>query len=136
MDVFKKIWILSYICVWCCHIMQKLLDEFVKKEALYPLYVQRNEQSLNKCYDDLWNLQWLMEKLERLIFSNPFHATVSFHSPRKKSVNLWFSDVFRGCRKRPATWNGLTWRWNHTIWNQVKGILELKWSWLAGMRKL
>ena len=37
---------------------------------------------------------------------NTFHATgVFLYSP--KTENLWFSDVFRGYRKRPVTSNGL-----------------------------
>ena len=40
-------------------------------------------------------------------FLNPFHATGLFLHPLKTSENLWFSDVFRGYGKRPATGNGL-----------------------------
>ena len=32
---------------------------------------------------------------------------VSFYTPHKTSVNLWFTDVFRGYRKRLESWNGL-----------------------------
>ena len=32
---------------------------------------------------------------------------VSFYTPHKTSVNLWFTDVFRGYRKRLVAWNGL-----------------------------
>ena len=38
---------------------------------------------------------------------NPFHATDFFLYPLKTSENLWFSNVFRGYRERPVTWNGL-----------------------------
>ena len=31
---------------------------------------------------------------------NPFHATDLFLYPLKTLENLWFYDVFRGCRKR------------------------------------
>ena len=37
-----------------------------------------------------------------LVTINPFHATGIFLYPLKKSENLWFSDVFRGYRKRPV----------------------------------
>ena len=37
----------------------------------------------------------------------PFHATDLFWYPLKTSENLWFSDVFRGYQKRPASGNGL-----------------------------
>ena len=40
-------------------------------------------------------------------YLNPFHATGFFWYPLKTSENLWFSDVFRGYRKRPVAWNGL-----------------------------
>ena len=36
----------------------------------------------------------------------PFHATGLFLY-LLKTENLWFSDVFRGYRKRSVTWNGL-----------------------------
>ena len=39
---------------------------------------------------------------------NPFHVTGLFGYLLKTSENLWFRDVFRGYRKRPVTWNGLT----------------------------
>ena len=48
-----------------------------------------------ECY--LWHLN--------LIF-NPFYAPSVFLYPLK-TENLWFSDVFKGYRKRPVTWNGL-----------------------------
>ena len=38
---------------------------------------------------------------------NPFHDTPLFLYLLKTSENLWFSDVFRGYRKRPLAWNGL-----------------------------
>ena len=34
---------------------------------------------------------------------NPFHVTGLFLYFLKTSENLWFSDVFRGYRKRPVT---------------------------------
>ena len=40
-------------------------------------------------------------------FLNPFHATDLILTPLKISENLGFSDVFRGCTKRPVVWNGL-----------------------------
>ena len=40
-------------------------------------------------------------------FYNQLHATDFFLYPQKTSENLWFSDVFRGYRKRAVTWNGL-----------------------------
>ena len=43
-----------------------------------------------------------------ILFVNPFHATGVILYPLKTSENLWFSDIFRGYRERPVTWNGLT----------------------------
>ena len=39
---------------------------------------------------------------------NLFRATGLFPYPLKTSGNQRFSDVFRGYRKRPVAWNGLT----------------------------
>ena len=41
-------------------------------------------------------------------FPNPFNTNDLFWYPLKTSKNLWFSDVFRGYRKRSVTWNVLT----------------------------
>ena len=38
---------------------------------------------------------------------NPFDTTGLFLHPPKTSENQRFSDVFRGCRKKLETWNGL-----------------------------
>ena len=39
---------------------------------------------------------------------DPFHTTRLFLRPLKISENRWFSDVFRGYRKRLELLNGLT----------------------------
>ena len=41
---------------------------------------------------------------------NPFHAAGLFLYLLKTSENIWFSDVFRGYRKRPVAWNGLVYQ--------------------------
>ena len=38
---------------------------------------------------------------------NPFHVTNLFWDPLKTLEMFRFSDVFRDCRKRPVTWDGL-----------------------------
>ena len=48
---------------------------------------------------NLWWSYWYVYHI------NPFHATVLFLYPLKKTGGLWFSDVFRGYRKR--TLNGV-----------------------------
>ena len=40
-------------------------------------------------------------------FLYPFHPTGLYLYLLKKSENLWFSNFFRGYRKRPMAWNGL-----------------------------
>ena len=50
-----------------------------------------------------------------------FMPQVSFYIPLKTSENFWFSDIFRGYRKRPLPWNGLIvcqgfWK-NFFLWN-------------------
>ena len=42
------------------------------------------------------------------LVTNPFHATGLFLNPLDSLGNLWFSDVFRGYRKRPILWDGST----------------------------
>ena len=49
-----------------------------------------------------WTLVWLL-----YCSLSTFHATGLLLYPLKTSENLWFSDVFRGYRKGPVTWNGL-----------------------------
>ena len=41
-------------------------------------------------------------------YFNSFHAIGLLLYPHKTSANLWFSDVFRGYKKRPVAWNELT----------------------------
>ena len=41
-----------------------------------------------------------------ILFVNPFHVTGVILYPLKTSENLWFSDIFRGYRKRPS---GMKW---------------------------
>ena len=38
---------------------------------------------------------------------NPFHITGRFVYPLKTSENFWFSDIFKGYRKRQVAWIGL-----------------------------
>ena len=45
--------------------------------------------------------------LNSKIFINPFQATDPFLYPLKTSENLWFSDVFKGYRKRSLAKNVL-----------------------------
>ena len=63
-------------------------------------------------------------------FINPFHATGLFWYPLKTSENLWFSDVFRGYRKRPVARNGLkTWSFRALFLNISKDMLcKSKWE--------
>ena len=47
-----------------------------------------------------------------ILYFNPFQATGLFLYPMTTSKNFWFSDVFRGYKKRPVAWNGLTDYWD------------------------
>ena len=49
-----------------------------------------------------------MRKSKVTLTLNPFHATDLFLYPLKSSENQTFSDDFRGYRKKPVAWNGLT----------------------------
>ena len=51
----------------------------------------------------------------KMFMMDPFHANDLFLYPLKTSENLWFSDVFRGYRKRPMARNGLTENMNFNI---------------------
>ena len=55
--------------------------------------------------------EWKVAKFQKQPFVdvlfNPFDATGLFLYPLKISKNIWFSDVFRGYRKRPGACNGL-----------------------------
>ena len=58
---------------------------------------------------------------------NPFHSASHFLYPLKTSENLWFSNVFRGYRKRPVAWFGLMMiKSNRASLNQVK--LDVFWD--------
>ena len=50
---------------------------------------------------------YLQARYQNNLSINPFHATGLFLFPLKTLENLWFSDVFRGYRKRTVAWNGL-----------------------------
>ena len=45
---------------------------------------------------------------ESSISFNPIHVTDLFLYPLTTSENIWFSDIFRGHRKRSVAWNGLS----------------------------
>ena len=55
----------------------------------------------------LFNKMTLIKFLSTGVFHdcfNPFQANIPFLYPLKRSENLWFSDLFRGYRKRTVTW--------------------------------
>ena len=57
---------------------------------------------------------------------NPFHATGLFLFPLKTSENQRFSNILRGYRKRPVSWNGLrTWYLNtSTLLNALSAFVS------------
>ena len=68
-----------------------------------------NEPYVTTAYLDSQNIQinYLFKTRVSQLFLNPFHAFCLFLYLLNTSKNLWFSDVVRGYRKRPVTWNGL-----------------------------
>ena len=62
------------------------------------------------------------------LVTNPFHATGLFLYPLDSSGNLWFSDVFRGYRKRPILWDGsthirLTRSWRRSLYIEASSLI-------------
>ena len=57
-------------------------------------------------FTSIFFLDVRLNQIKNLI--NPFYATGLFLYPRKTSENLWFSDVFKGYKKRPVAWNVLS----------------------------
>ena len=53
-----------------------------------------------------WINSWVAGIIAKWVF-NPFHATVIFQYPLETSEDLWFSDIYKGYRKRPEAWNRL-----------------------------
>ena len=78
-------------------------------------------------------------QLLNLSYINPFHATGLFRYPLKTSEKQRFSDVFRGYRKRPATWNGLIlcfWKLLILRRNQKDFLLSPVYKDLTGIKDL
>ena len=74
------------IKIFCCRKLSNFVNNLY--ELALKLVYQENKSTLKELL-------------------NPFHATDFFLYPLKTSENHGFSDVFRGYRKRPVTWNGL-----------------------------
>ena len=64
-----------------------------------------NEPYVTTAYLDSQNIQinYLFKTRVSQLLLNPFHAYCLFLYLLNTSKNLWFSDVFRGYRKRPVT---------------------------------
>ena len=74
--------------------------------------------------------------LKPFLLVNTFHATGLFLHAQKKSESLWFSDVYRGYRKRPVTWNGLN-KGNQLFRNSLNSIDLKKYvEWLIAINFL
>ena len=67
-----------------------------------------------------WLLLWLLE-IPDFHWINYLQLAYTCHlSLSIPHVNLWFSDVFRGYRRRLVTWNGLSskiWIWSNLWFN-------------------
>ena len=98
-----------------------------KTTYLYTFHtVDRRKKKVTGTMIALWIISYffpLSIKL-RLILINLFNVTGFFLYPLKTWENLWFSDVFRGHRKRPVAWNGLVCKTSFTL----KPNLELELS--------
>ena len=88
-----------------------------KPKIIKPKILQNNNKSKNKHFAYHEGIFSSLPYLN-LISCNPantyiwslinaFHVTDLFLYPLKTSENFWFS-VFRGYRKRPVAWNGLS----------------------------
>ena len=60
---------------------------------------------------------WNVKRIFDIV--NLFHATGLFPYPLKTSENLWFSDVFRGYRKRLVAWNWISQQFSKTDTGQA-----------------
>ena len=58
---------------------------------------------------------------------NQFHAAGLFLYPLKTPENLWFSDIFRGYKKRLVAWNG----WRLVLFFELvqSGVRKKTWTW-------
>ena len=56
---------------------------------------------------------------------NPFHTICLFLYPLKTSENQRFFDVFRGYRKRPVAWNGLTHSQSRRFYQIANTVIEM-----------
>ena len=75
---------------------------FILYHFFYLLFLFNNFIS---CFAYQWNGFYMIRTFERV---NPFYVTGLFLLyPVKTSESPWFSNVFRGCRKKTVTQNGL-----------------------------
>ena len=108
------------------HLPLPILHEKLNRKMLcvripcFKLHLKRSfcyEQfyftSFAQAFPDDLDLWYRLCTINLLGFLNPFHSTGLFlcppppPPPPRTSENLWFSDVFRGYRKRTVAWNGL-----------------------------
>ena len=78
--------------------------ENIRKPKVFMMFSGGSKRNIGKK-----RVKGTLENMFLKIFFifNPFHATDFFLYPLKTSENLRFSDIFRGYRERPVTWNGL-----------------------------
>ena len=66
---------------------------------------------MGRFINSLQKQRWLVNRAKQKTtimdkYINPFHVTGLFLYLLKTLENLWFSDIFRGCRNGPVAWNG------------------------------
>ena len=89
----------------CCFVTMN------QQQRYYVINLQKGWlSSLNVFYRrNRFYLRFLQIFVQELSVSvNPLHVTGLFLYALKISENIWFSDVFRGYRKKPVTWSGLS----------------------------
>ena len=69
------------------------------------IFLEQLFSILNTYKQQLLNINFSVPTATSFWFLNPIHATDLFLYPLKIWENLWFSDVFRRCKKRPVAWN-------------------------------
>ena len=92
LPVVKSAWstCCQHVFCWCYFLFLEIFFQSWKF-ILKTVACAKNQSNFNKIQTNI----------------NPFRTINLFLYPLK-TENLWFSDVSRGCRKRPVGWSGLT----------------------------
>ena len=113
--IFRKILILG---ITHANLLLKIWSNAYQKEIIFygnlPYKVNKNTsqyysyyhiQGIRCCF---WKYERETNKYFISIINYQCHNNVRFLHILKTLWNLWFSDVFEGCRSETSAWNGLT----------------------------